>query len=90
MSSWEEFRQRLLATSPNSYRKKKSEAALQNQNQCPNESVTPYAEHMARLFRREDPSLTDYMKVRHLMHGVKRGIFAGYCGVPRNGCRTRP
>lgn len=55
MPSWEEFRQRLLATYPNSDRKEKAEAALQARNQRPNDRVAMYAEHMTRLFRRADP-----------------------------------
>ncbi|XP_077553159.1 uncharacterized protein LOC144167894 [Haemaphysalis longicornis] len=82
MSSWEEFCQRLLATYPNSDRKEKAEAALQTRNQRPNESVAMYAEHMAHLFKRADPSMTDDTKVRHLMRGVKQGIFAGLMRSP--------
>lgn len=82
MSSRKAFRQRLLATNPNSDHKEKAEAAHQARNQRPNESVAMYAEHMARLFRQADLSMTDDTKVRHLMRGVKRDIFAGLLRSP--------
>ncbi|XP_077536205.1 uncharacterized protein LOC144148561 [Haemaphysalis longicornis] len=85
LSSWEEFRQRLLATFMSSDRKEKAEAALQARNQRQNESVTMYTEDMVRLCRRADPAMTDEKKVRHLMRGVKQDIFAG---LMRNPPRT--
>lgn len=85
MSSWPEFRRELLATYVNIDRKERAEAALQARIQHPNESVAMYAEDMARLFRRADPSMTDEKKVRHLMRGVRQEIFAG---LMRNPPRT--
>lgn len=85
MSTWQEFRQRLLKTYVSIDRKEKAEAALHARIQCPNESVAMYAEDMARLFRRADSSMADDKKVRHLMRGVKQEIFDG---LVRNPPRT--
>lgn len=85
MPSWQEFRQKLLATYVNVDRRERAEAAMQARIQHPNESVAMYAEDMARLFRRADSSMTDDKKVRHLMRGVKQEIFAG---LVRNPPRT--
>lgn len=82
MSSWEEFRRRLLATYVSIDRKEKAENALQARNQRPNESVAMYVEDMVRLFRRADPSMPDDKKLRHLMRGVKQEIFAGLIRNP--------
>lgn len=82
MTSWEEFRRRILAAYVTGDRKETAEAALQARSQRPNESVTTYAEDMSRLFRRADPDMAEDKKVRHLMRGVKEEIFAGLVRNP--------
>lgn len=85
LSSWEEFRQQLLATYGSNDRREKAETALRARNQRTNESVAMYIEDMSRLFKRADPNMSEDKKVRHLMHGVKQELFAG---LVRNPPRT--
>lgn len=82
MTSWQEFRRKLLQTYGSSERKEKAEVALQSRAQKPNESVTMFVEEMSRLFRRADPAMSDETKVRHLMRGVKEQLFAGLVRSP--------
>ncbi|KAH9372128.1 hypothetical protein HPB48_009323 [Haemaphysalis longicornis] len=82
MTSWEAFRQRLLATYVSMDRKEKAEIALQARNQCSNQSIAMCVEYMVSLFRRADPSMSEDKKLRHLMHGVKQEIFAGLMRGP--------
>lgn len=82
LSTWETFRQNLIATFPNADRRKKAEASLRSRNQRTNESVRMYVEDMTRLFKRADPSMAEETKLRHLMRGVKQELFAGLVRSP--------
>ncbi|KAK8771557.1 hypothetical protein V5799_025197 [Amblyomma americanum] len=82
LSTWETFRQNLIATFPNADRREKAEAALRSRNQRTNESVRMYVEDMTRLFKRADPSMAEETKLRHLMRGVKQELFAGLVRSP--------
>lgn len=82
MTSWPEFRRRLLKTYGSEERKEKAEQALQSRAQKPNESVAMFVEDMSFLFRRADPEMSEAVKVRHLMRGVKEQLFAGLARSP--------
>lgn len=85
ITTWEDFRQHLLAAYASTDRREKAENALQSRSQRTNESVSMYVEDMCRLFKRADPNMTEEKKLRHLMRGVKQDLFAG---LVRNPPRT--
>lgn len=82
LTSWREFRRRLLEAYTSADRRERAERAIQSRVQLPNESVQMYVEDMTRLFRRADPAMPEEKKLRHLMRGVKEQLFAGLVRSP--------
>lgn len=64
------------------FRKEKADLLMQSHIQHPNESVLVYVEEMKRLFCCADPSMSEERKVRFLMKGVKKQLFAGLVRSP--------
>lgn len=82
LTSWEDFKRRLLETYANPDRRERAERDLQSRIQMPNEGVAMYVEDMTRLFRRADPNMAEEKKVRYLMRGVKEQLFGGLVRSP--------
>lgn len=82
MTSWPEFRGRLLKTYGSDERKEKAEQDLLSRAQTPNESLAMFVEYMSFLFRRADPEMSKQVKVRYLMRVIKEQLFAGLVRSP--------
>lgn len=81
-ATWDEFSRRFLETFRNTDRRETAQRLLEARIQKPNEAVAMFAEDMARLFRRADPSMPESKKVSHLMRSVKEKLFAGLVRNP--------
>lgn len=85
LRTWEEFCQELREAFSSTDRREHAQRLLESRIRKPNESVIMFSEHMARLFRKADPDMSEPKKLRYLMHGVKEQLFAG---LVRNPPRT--
>ncbi|CAN7941101.1 unnamed protein product, partial [Ixodes hexagonus] len=81
-ATWDAFKSQLLQAFTTVLRKERAELLLQVRVQQPNERVIVFVEEMTRLFRRVDPSMPEYKKLRYLMKGVKETLFAGLIRNP--------
>lgn len=82
LTTWNDFRQKITDTFASADRRDRAQQLMELRVQQPNESVTMFAEDMARLFRRADPNMTEDRKLRYLMRGVKEQLFAGLVRNP--------
>lgn len=82
LDTWGDFCREIKESFANADRRDHAQRVLDARFQKPNETVSMFAEDMARLFRRADPDMAESKKVRYLMHGVKEQLFAGLVRNP--------
>lgn len=82
IDTWGDFCREIKESFANADRRDHAQRLLDARFQKPNETVSMFAEDMARLFRRADPDMAESKKVRYLMHGVKEQLFAGLVRNP--------